>query len=414
MTFDGLELKDGWQQFSSVRLDFHPRLTVLTGANGAGKTTLLRFLARHFGHEYTSLLTPGTERDSTGLLYKARRLLRRLVSGGQPEGAVEIGTIRYSSGKVSLLRAPVSAETAPYQLTIDDAQPVKGFFLASHRPEFRYERVVQLSLEPRTWEDEAFRAVHDAIVAASTGGRSNSVSFKMKEVLVALWIFGSGAIQPDLRASELWEGFGATLKVTLPPDLGFERLEIRDRTEIVLITRTDDFLLDAVSGGIASIFELAWLIYMYDQQQKEPFVVVIDEPENHLHPAMQRTLLPSLVEAFPRAQFIVASHSPFIVGSVRESHVYALRFSPDEKVHATLLDFTETAGRAEELLRDVLGVGVTIPVWAERELEDIMSDLVKEDLTPESARQLRNRLADSGLSGLLPQVLVELAKVSEQ
>ena len=87
----------------------------LIGPNGAGKTTLLRFLARHFGHEYTSLLTPGTERDSTGLLYKARRLLRRLVSGGQPEGAVEIGTIRYSSGKVALVRAPVCAETAPYQ-----------------------------------------------------------------------------------------------------------------------------------------------------------------------------------------------------------------------------------------------------------------------------------------------------------
>jgi len=37
-----------WRQFGSVDLQFHPRLTVLTGANASGKTTLLNLLARHF------------------------------------------------------------------------------------------------------------------------------------------------------------------------------------------------------------------------------------------------------------------------------------------------------------------------------------------------------------------------------
>src|SRR5271170_5520150 len=46
--FSNLEIHD-WRQFSRVNIDFHPRLTVLTGANGAGKTTLLNMLGRHFG-----------------------------------------------------------------------------------------------------------------------------------------------------------------------------------------------------------------------------------------------------------------------------------------------------------------------------------------------------------------------------
>lgn len=45
MLFRSISLR-GWQQFGAVDIEFHNRLTVLTGANGSGKTTLLRFLAR--------------------------------------------------------------------------------------------------------------------------------------------------------------------------------------------------------------------------------------------------------------------------------------------------------------------------------------------------------------------------------
>jgi len=35
----------GWQQFQDIEVDFHDRLTILTGANGSGKTTILNLLA---------------------------------------------------------------------------------------------------------------------------------------------------------------------------------------------------------------------------------------------------------------------------------------------------------------------------------------------------------------------------------
>ncbi|MFL1399228.1 AAA family ATPase, partial [Acinetobacter baumannii] len=61
-----------------------------------------------------------------------------------------------------------------------------------------------------------------------------------------------------------------------------------------------------------SIIDLAWQIFLYSHD-KDEFVVTIDEPENHLHPSMQRSLLNDFVKAFPKAQFIVVTHSPFIV-----------------------------------------------------------------------------------------------------
>jgi hypothetical protein len=53
-------------------------------------------------------------------------------------------------------------------------------------------------------------------------------------------------------------------------------------------------------------------------------IVLVDEPETHLHPRWQRTVLPSLVRAVetgwggwkPRVQFLVATHSPLVLASM--------------------------------------------------------------------------------------------------
>src|SRR5699024_3796640 len=115
MKFKNLQIQEGWQQFSSIDIDFHPRLTVLTGANGAGKTTLLRFLGKHFGYSYASLLTPGVEKEGSGIIYKAKKLIKTLFTESKSSGPVQIGSISYSSGKSSTLRAPVQAKSASYQ-----------------------------------------------------------------------------------------------------------------------------------------------------------------------------------------------------------------------------------------------------------------------------------------------------------
>ena len=46
--FKSLEVSE-WRQFGLIEIDFHPQMTVITGANGAGKTTLLNILSQHFG-----------------------------------------------------------------------------------------------------------------------------------------------------------------------------------------------------------------------------------------------------------------------------------------------------------------------------------------------------------------------------
>lgn len=53
-------------------------------------------------------------------------------------------------------------------------------------------------------------------------------------------------------------------------------------------------------------------------------VVLIDEVDAHLHPAWQQKIVPGLNKAFPKIQFIVSTHSPFVVGEVKPSSIFML------------------------------------------------------------------------------------------
>lgn len=61
-----------------------------------------------------------------------------------------------------------------------------------------------------------------------------------------------------------------------------------------------------------------------DAVTKTPGIVLIDEIDLYLHPHWQQHVLADLQEAFPNIQFIVSSHSPFIVQSVESRNVIAL------------------------------------------------------------------------------------------
>lgn len=413
MIFKSINLTQ-WQQFYQVDLTFHDQVTIITGANGSGKTTLLRLLARHFGWEFYQLRTP-YKHSKRGFLYRVRALFG-LNTDYEPENKpIEIGKIEYSSGRKSPIRVPAGDTQASYLPTIDTPEQVSGFFIPSHRPDFRYQRVENLPLRARPWDKDAFEIVHDSIRSSSQGGGGASTIFRMKEILIGLAVFGYGSevVVPDQIARSLYEGFQNILLKVLPEDIGFKSISIRDRTEVVFETTSGDFLLDAVSGGAAAIIELAWEIFMYSKTKEGEYIVVIDEPENHLHGSMQRSLLPRFVAAFPNAQFIVATHSPLIVSSMKDSNVYALRFGINRNVTSELLDIQSKAGTADEILREILDVSITMPIWAEEALQSIITKYVTRSLTTESARDLRKELTNAGLSRWIPDAIVRLANQQE-
>lgn len=181
----------------------------------------------------------------------------------------------------------------------------------------------------------------------------------------------------------------------------------------MIVTETGEFMIDAASGGVMSIIDIAWQIFLFSHD-KEEFDVTIDEPENHLHPSMQRSILRRLSNAFPRAQFIVATHSPFVVSSVKDSLVYVLKYEQSDqdtevkisrRISSILLNANDKAATANEILREVLGVPVTLPKWAEDELGRITQNFSNYDVNKVSLKELRRQLDEVGLRKYYPEAL---------
>ena len=91
-----------------------------------------------------------------------------------------------------------------------------------------------------------------------------------------------------------------------------------------------DQLSDGYSAAIQIVADLIlrmeqnWLkqgaLSTYDTEG----IVLIDELETHLHIALQKKILPFLTAFFPRIQFIVTTHSPYILNSIEECVIYDL------------------------------------------------------------------------------------------
>ncbi len=67
---------------------------------------------------------------------------------------------------------------------------------------------------------------------------------------------------------------------------------------------------------------VVWMASFHDDSSdplNEPMILLVDEPETHLHPEWQWKVMPMMQKLFPKAQIFVATHSPFVVSSLNEN-----------------------------------------------------------------------------------------------
>lgn len=392
----------GWRQFGGVDISFHKHLTVLTGANGSGKTTILSLLSRHMGWDLHFVSTPV---QKLGQMRFLSDFWRETISDSSP--AFLIGRLTYADGGTADLTVPDSV-SQQYDVKIRNRQNVPGIFVSSHRPLYLYEAVEEIPTGLSAGEQLFNLYVDDLRVRYRPRQGFRSPTYHLKRSLISLAALGYGnrAVQKNEEAIRTFEGFQKVLKIILPPTLGFRGFEIR-LPEVVLLTDTGDFSLDAASGGVSALIDIAWQVYLRGAVDSQ-FVVLIDEPENHLHPELQKILLPNLIRAFPTAQFIVATHNPFIVSSVPSSNVYVLAFGEDRHVTSSLLDLLNKAGSSNDILRDVLGLSTTLPVWVEVKLKALVEEYLPRGLDESTLAQLKSKLAELGLAEFLPDTLARL------
>jgi predicted ATP-dependent endonuclease of OLD family len=84
-------------------------------------------------------------------------------------------------------------------------------------------------------------------------------------------------------------------------------------------------LSDGYSAVLNIVTELILRMEKHNASQYDlQGIVLIDEIETHLHVELQKEILPFLIDFFPNIQFIVTSHSPFVLSSAQNVVIYDL------------------------------------------------------------------------------------------
>lgn len=96
----------------------------------------------------------------------------------------------------------------------------------------------------------------------------------------------------------------------------------------------EPFEFSELSDGYSSVIYIVsdlilrmdknWLLGEEISQYNAQGIVLIDELETHLHIELQKKILPFLTEFFPNIQFIVTTHSPYILNSISNAKAYDL------------------------------------------------------------------------------------------
>ena len=148
-----------------------------------------------------------------------------------------------------------------------------------------------------------------------------------------------------------------------------------------ICTEGKKFKFTEVSDGFAAVLDIVadLILKMQDDNsltrsyQKEG-IVLIDEIETHLHLALQKVIMPLLTKVFPNIQFIITTHSPFVLSSMPNAVAYDLE-------HQEVLD-NLTEYSYESLAEGYFGVR-TQSSYAEMQLETFKKLLAKEECSME-------------------------------
>lgn len=113
---------------------------------------------------------------------------------------------------------------------------------------------------------------------------------------------------------------------------GYKNLRIELNPSRMLMTNSEgmDLQIEQLSGGYKAVLsvvaDIAKRLSIANPEVKNPLeeqaVILIDELDLHLHPKWQKTIVDDLKRTFPNCQFIISTHSPFIIQSIGADELF--------------------------------------------------------------------------------------------
>lgn len=305
----------------SIPLDEkHKKHLIFTGKNGSGKTSVIEALAQHINNIFENEYFAKME-----LFWKnAIKEKEKAVERGEEEGII-LKLEKEVQEKEKRLQQSRNGLTVQFNQKIDCIWGLRQkyhYILAYYKADRIFEaeqpkhvEKVQLKEDygltdfPR---NEFVKYLLDLKVTESLA-RNNHKTEKAEEIHT--WFQKLEQLLKQIFDDE-------SMKLIFDEET-FEFHILQDGKEL--------FDFNTLSSGYQAVLDIVLDIIMRMEHQTRrsfdfnlPGIVLIDEIETHLHLELQKNIMPLLTSIFPNIQFVVTSHSPFILGSIEDAVIYDL------------------------------------------------------------------------------------------
>ena len=416
--------------FDELTVEFDPKLTVIIAENGAGKTAILDAIAIGFGRYLTKL--PGvsgrtTKETDIHINEKERREPFMMLAW---EATTREGTpVAWSGGR----KRDGSVKASAIKNALSDKQESLLRHGLKQIDEFTL-RLVQAEADGEAFflPVIAYYGTNRAIRDEVQRRRGFKKQFSRFEAL-------AGALEPDSRFRAAFEWFNAmedqerrqkesrrdfdyslpelqlvrnAIVRMLPAGFSKPRTEIRplrfviDRQMPDGVTRT--LRISQLSDGyrvvLGLVMDLARRMAQANSKPASdgmqimnplnlPAIALIDEVDLHLHPAWQQHVLTDLIRTFPGTQFIVTTHSPQVLSTVKRENIRIIGQDASGKIIAApplAMTYGEPSG---DVLHSVMMVDPQPPVAEKADLQRLTEWVDQGNYQSTEAKQLMKSLS---------------------
>lgn len=310
-----------------VDIDVNCKTLILTGGNGCGKTQLLNFI-------YNNLINRVVERNNTTI-----QQLKQNISG-YVQAIERNGPTHRDYDVFMTLKKEAEKQIEELENSLIELSDLENFIL-----KYKNFQAVLLQFEAGRKSDILKPSSVVSIDSLKNKDQETETNRHQKTTT-------SSVFEEFLLTSKTIQAYSESERINNNPqeadriDKWFNKLEadlqnLFEDEKLKLFFKSDSlsfelhqpnkepYTFQELSSGFSSIMAVyADLITKVSLRDIDPEelagIVMIDEIDAHLHVSLQKKILSFLTGAFPKVQFIVTTHSPFVVSSVKDAVIYDL------------------------------------------------------------------------------------------
>ena len=352
---------------------------MLTGKNGSGKTVLLNAIA-----SYLDAIKNDKILDFTKYRDYLQYNIKRLNDNTEKDDRVLMQIrqdINYYQGLVDKLYGKVELNFTNVAGIIDDYQ--KGNFVIAF---YQAARKTQM-IEPKNPTKPELK-VKGEVRSTVTNQFLNFLSdLKIQEALAR----NEQQFNDAEQIAQWFASFEDLLRQIYQDNELKLKFNYKDYS-FLICTEGKEFKFTQTSDGFAAILDIVADLILKMQTPdnltrayQKKGIVLIDEVETHLHLELQKVIMPILTKVFPNIQFIITTHSPFVLNSLDNAVAFDLE-------HREVIDEL-TQYSYEALAEGYFGVS-SESSYTEMQLDTLKNLLSKKILTDADKAAIKHLIAD--------------------